>query len=168
MKTMKAPAAGLLLMAGLLAAASARGDEWDVGGQTDNVPTTDNVLAHGAEQVHDVAPLSGPAADQDWYLAPTQPLASYEFVLDGMTGDLDLAAASVQRLAEDGVSVQQSAEVLEQEGVLSLRWLGPAGPPFAVNRVRVQGAACGTSCDGSDRYRARFYETTYVVPRFNN
>jgi len=34
--------------------------------------------------------------------------------------------------------------------------------------VRIHGATCGTSCNGLDRYRARFYDTTYTVPRFNN
>jgi hypothetical protein len=34
--------------------------------------------------------------------------------------------------------------------------------------VRVANAACGQSCNLLDTYRARFYDTTYTVPRFNN
>jgi hypothetical protein len=161
-------ALALLLAAGLAAAASARADQWDLGGDPDNAFTTDNVLAHGAEQVHDLAALPGPVPDQDWYLAPAQPFSSYQFVVDGLTGRLDLPAAGLQRLSESGSAVLQSAEVLELGGVLSLAWLGPATPAPAVDRVRVQGAACGTSCVGSDRYRVRFFDTTYTIARFNN
>jgi hypothetical protein len=161
-------ALALLIAAGLAAAASARADQWDLGGDPDNAFTTDNVLAHGAEQVHDLAALPGPVPDQDWYLAPAQPFSSYQFVVDGLTGRLDLPAAGLQRLSESGSAVLQSAEVLELGGVLSLAWLGPATPAPAVDRVRVQGAACGTSCVGSDRYRVRFFDTTYTIARFNN
>jgi hypothetical protein len=159
----------VLIAAGLAAATAARGaDPWDLGGDPDNAFTTDNVLAHGAEQVHDLAALPGPVPDQDWYVAPTQPFSSYHFVVDGTTGRLDLPAAGLQRLSENGSAVLQSADVLELGGVLSLAWLGPATPAPVVDRVRVQGAACGTACVGADRYRVRFFDTTYTVPRFNN
>jgi hypothetical protein len=60
------------------------------------------------------------------------------------------------------------ATALEGGGVLSLRWAGPSSEDVVKHWVRVQGATCGTACDQGDRYRARFYDTTYTVPRFNN
>ena len=162
--------AGWLILSGLALAATARADEWDVGGDADNAFTTDNLVAHGAEQVHDLSVLPGPAADQDWFLAPTHPFSSYQFRVDGTTGELDLVSSSVQRLSNNGGTALQSALVEEFGGSLSLDWFGPAavGATPILNWVRVQGAACGTACSPLDRYRARFYDTTYTVPRFNN
>ena len=161
--------AGLTLLAAL-ALSVAHADEWDVGGDADNAFTTDNVVAHGSEQIHDLAVLQGPAPDQDWFLAPTQPFSSYQFVVDGTTGELDLTPASVQRMTTDGAGVLQNALVTDFGGAVTLNWISSASstPGAVLDLVRVQGAACGTGCTGVDRYRARFYDTTYTIPRFNN
>jgi hypothetical protein len=158
----------LLAAAGLALASRAAADEWDVGADTDNAFTTDNAPLHGAEQQHDLGALTGGVADQDWFLVPNQPFSSYEFVVDGMTGDLDLGESSVQRLVLNGTKIVGSALVDELGGVLRLDWLGPTTGAPQQNWVRVANAACGTSCHFSQRYRARFRETTYTVPRFNN
>jgi hypothetical protein len=106
--------------------------------------------------------------DQDWYLVSLRPFSSYQFALDAFTGDLDLTAPSVQRL-DATMLPQQEAVVLDGGGVLSLSWFQGAGPGFdETHFVRVAGAACGQSCNLLDTYRARFYDTTYTVPRFNN
>jgi len=162
--------AGRLLLSGLALAATARADEWDVGGDADNAFTTDNLVAHGSEQVHDLAVLPGTAADQDWFLAPTHPFSSYQFRVDGTTGGLDLVSPSVQRLNNNGGTVVESAVVTDFGGALSLNWLGPASVASTpiLNWVRVQGLSCGTACSTQDRYRARFHDTTYTLPRFNN
>jgi hypothetical protein len=159
---------GLLLAAVLvLGGGPASADDWDQAADTDdNGTTTANVPAHGSEQVHDLGARPGPLSDQDWYRVPAHPLSSYEFVIDGMTGDLDLSSADVQGFdASGGFSGQAAAS--DAGHVLSLDWLtgqGNADTEF----VRVDGASCGTACTAADRYRARFYETTYTVPRFNN
>jgi hypothetical protein len=160
----------LALSALLVSVPAARADEWDVGTDfdTDNVPGTDNVLRHGSEQVHDLTGAATPAGDQDWYLLAAHPFSSYEFVLDGMTGDLNFSSTNVQRFLFGGTSPLQAADVLEAGGVLSMNWLGPVGTTFVQHFVRVQGAGCGATCDGNDRYRARFFDTTYTIPRFNN
>jgi hypothetical protein len=165
MKTTTAAAGALL--AALALAGGARADEWDVGNDTDGALTTDNVPSHRAEQVHDLAAAAG-VADQDWFLLPAHPFSSYEFLVDGMTGDLQLAGADVSRLTDGGTTVADVATALEGGGVLSLRWAGPPSEDVVRHWVRVQGATCGTACDQSDRYRARFYDTTYTIPRFNN
>jgi hypothetical protein len=159
--------AGLLVI-GVALAGPAWADELDLGQDTDDAATTDNVLAHGADQRHDLSVGPGPSADQDWYLVTEDPLSSYEFVVDGMTGDLDLPPSAVQRLGADATTVEADASTHGSGGILSLAWSGDAVFGPVTKWVRVQGAACGTSCDGTDRYRARFYDTTYTVPRFNN
>jgi hypothetical protein len=160
--------AGGLLVIGVALAGPALADEWDLGQDTDDAATTDNVLAHGADQRHDLSVRPGPSADQDWYLVTEDPLSSYEFVVDGMTGDLDLSASAVQRLGADATTVESDASTRGSGGVQSLAWSGDPLSGPVTKWVRVQGAACGTSCGDSDRYRARFYDTTYTVPRFNN
>jgi hypothetical protein len=158
---------GLLLAAGLALGTPARADEWDLGADNDSGTSTDNALFHGAEQTHDLE-VHGGFADADWYIAATLPFSSYQFVVDGMTGDLDLATDDVQRLDGLGSSVLESGVVTDFGGVVHLDWLRGEGTAPAKNLIRVQGAACGLSCDSQDRYRARFYDTTYTVPRFNN
>jgi hypothetical protein len=156
----------LLLAGALVQGGTGVADDWDEATDADNGNATDNTPAHGAEQVHDLGALPGPVADQDWYRVLVRPLSSYQFVVDGMTGDLDLTASDVQRLDEAGSFVIPSVPS-DAGGVLSLGWIVGAVPP-AIHFVRVQGASCGTACTAADRYRARFYDTTYTVPRFNN
>ena len=88
MKTLSLLAGGLSLF---LAASPGRADVWDEGGDPDNTcgGTPDNDLLHGAEQVHDLGALPGPAVDQDFYIFAAQSFASYEAVVDGLTGDLN-------------------------------------------------------------------------------
>jgi hypothetical protein len=159
------PTTAALVLAGLALAAGARADEWEFGTDTDNSAATDNALAHGAVQLHDVVRF--PEPDQDWYRVPVDPLSSFQFVLDGMTGDMDFVGSSLQRLGADAVTVLGSAIVEGDGGILSLDWVTGQSSP-AANFVRVQGASCSSLCDALDRYRARFLETTYTVPRFNN
>jgi hypothetical protein len=126
-------------------------------------------MFHGAQQLHDVGGPGGGVADQDWYLVASNQFSSYQFVVDGMTGRVGLTNTTVQRMEPNG-AVAQNGFVGNFGGVVSLAWLGP-GPGTTTSipyNVRIQGATCGTACNGLDRYRARFYDTTYTVPRFNN
>src|SRR5690349_12617534 len=111
----------LTVLALVLVAAVARADEWEFGTDTDNGPSPDNALAHGTVQAHDL--VGFPLPDQDWYRVPVDPLSSFQFVLEGMTGDLDLVPSSLQRIGADGASVQGSAVVEGAGGILSLDWI---------------------------------------------
>jgi len=166
MKWMSKTTAALALASVLVPCPAARADEWDQGTDSDNFPGTDNGLRHGSEQVHDMTGVL-PNGDQDWYLLTAHPFSSYEFVIDGMTGEVDFAPASVQRFLAGGTNPEQSAELLDA-GILAMRWFGPVVPGVVTHFTRVQGASCGTACDTNDRYRARFFDTTYTIPRFNN
>jgi hypothetical protein len=155
-----------VLTAALVLATTAFADDWDLSADADNGNNTDNAPAHGSEQVHDLRALPGPVADQDWYRLRSVPLSSYQFVVDGMTGDLDLPAGGVQRVTSSG-ALLDGATVSDGGGVLSVVWFTAEATGFS-DFVRVQGAGCGTACTAADTYRARLYDTTYTVPRFNN
>lgn len=166
MKTGRTALAGVLL-AGLALASPARADEWDAATDSDAGVSTDNALSSGSLQVHDLAGVAG-VADQDWYLTTSAAFSSYEVVLDGMTSDLDLSEGDLVRLAADGLSTLQESRVDAAAGTRLLGWMvdGAAAPVSSF--VRVAGAACGTACVATDRYRIRQHDTTYTIPRFNN
>ena len=167
---MRKRTAGFVLGAAIGLAASAAADQWDRGADPDNGNGTDNVLFHGSEQVHDLAvqpgslETQGSLEDEDWYLVPTHARSSYQFVVDGPTGELDLATADVSLVSPTGAAL---ASAVAADGVLSLIWLGGTGG-IDTRFVRVSGPGCATACDESDRYTARFYETTATIPRFND
>ena len=163
----------LLMLAGglcvLLGAGVSRADVWDEGGDADNTcsSTPDNDLLHGASQVHDLGALPGPAVDQDFYTFAIQPFASYEAVVDGVTGDLnnggspdyvferwDGTCAPVQTAAPAGIGFSKSIRFESTSASFGVLRVGPA--------------ACGTSCTAADQYHLSFRETTYSIPRFNN
>jgi hypothetical protein len=147
-------------------AGTAAADQWDTATDSDNGTGTDNAPFHGSEQVHDLGALPGPAEDQDWYLLTGHPFSSYQFVVDGMTGDLDLTTTDVQLMNGTGTIIQNG--VFSDGGhVLSLNTTRGQGAPVALF-ARISGASCGTACAGTDRYRVRFYDTTYTIPRFND
>jgi hypothetical protein len=144
---------------------SARADQWDQAADSDNGAGTDNAPFHGSEQVHDLGALPGPAVDEDWYIASPHPFSSYQFVVDGLTGDLGLTSADVQLVSPTG-TVLNTSVATDGQGILSLAYR--RGGPVEASFIRVRGPACGTACTAADTYRARFYDTTYTIPRFNN
>lgn len=154
----------ILLIAGALAAAPAHADGWDAVFSPDNFAGTGNVLLHGSEQVHDLRHIFATTPEQDWYLLWSRSFSSYQMVVDGMTGRLDLTAGSFQRLNATGGLVLENALVSNGGAVLSLQWQQGAGS--VQHLARVQGGACGTECNVEDTYRIRFYDTTYTLPRF--
>ena len=167
MMTARKAVAGVLLAAGLWLGTQARADEWDDATFPDGSSATANVLLHGSTQMHDLIAGAPPQAlpDEDWYRVTVHPYSSYQFLADGQTGQVDLGSTQVQRMLPDGVSTGQNG--VDLGGVVTLDWLRGESTPVT-NFVRVRGAACGSSCHGTDRYTARFYDTTYTVPRFNN
>jgi hypothetical protein len=121
-------------------------------------------LVHGASRVRSLAALPGPSADQHRYVVRQDPRASYEVVVDAVSGDLQ--PLGLQRLSAGGSVVQTSAG----SGVgrsRSLRWMN-TGAVVDGERVVVTSGNCGTGCGPDDTYRIRFYETTGLVARFNN
>jgi hypothetical protein len=156
-----------LVLACALPGRAVRGDEWDVATLGDVGTATRNTLLHGSEQVHDLAAV-GDTPDEDWYKFMSRPRSSFQLVVDGMTGDLRLTGTDVQLLDLQGV-FEADAQVTDLGGSLSLAWRNLAANFGGVRHfVRIRGADCGTTCTATDRYRVRFFDTTYSIPRFNN
>jgi hypothetical protein len=156
---------GLALVTAVAPATGAE-DDWDLATHSDGGIGTSNVLLHGSEQVHDLAGRI--EIDEDWYFVLTKQYSSYEVRVDGMTGDLDLTPASVQRMSTLGTAVIQNALVTDAGGVLSLPWTHGVDPGDHGSFIKVHRAACGLSCGVRASHRIRFYDTTYTLPRFDN
>ena len=157
------------VMSALLAAAVAVGpvsaiDVWDQSSEDDNSIGTDNGLTHGTEQVHDLG-AEGGVADQDWYIFTNAARSSYEVLIDGTTGDMNLTGSDVARMGSAVDVLQNSVQLAGYSA--ALRWQNTAALG-ETNWIRVFGASCGTACSSNDQYRIRMYETTYAIPRFNN
>ena len=83
-----------LVGACLFAVSPARAiDVWDQSTEKDNGSGTDNGAIHGTLQTHDLGfDATVGAADQDWYIFQNTARSSYEVLVDGTTGDMNLQA----------------------------------------------------------------------------
>jgi hypothetical protein len=152
-----------------LCAAPTYADVWDVQPDNDNSTGTDNEVVHGTVQTHDLGVQPGPVADQDWYLMPSKPHASYEVIVDGVSGELGFNGFELARIDGDGTTVLQTAgPVVEGSNGYSraLRWSNTT-TATAVQFLRVSGGFCGTACNTNDQYTIRVRETTINLARFN-
>ncbi|MET0552978.1 MAG: Calx-beta domain-containing protein [Vicinamibacteria bacterium] len=122
-------------------------------------------LAHGARFWDDLSPQTGPAG-QDAYRISQAPRASYEVVLDAVSGDA--APPVLERLAADHATVLQTGTPVGTGGGVALRWENTAAAAVVNQQVRVRSGGCGTDCGPDDVYRVRARETTASVARFNN
>jgi glucose/arabinose dehydrogenase len=129
----------------------------------DDAPSLTSLeLTHGALVVADVA-----GGTPDFYRMAQAPRASYEVVLDQVSGDA-VPGLALQRLAADNTTVLQAAVATGTGSAASLRWQNPLSTAVVSQHLRVGSAACGTGCGTDDTYRLRFYETTLASARFNN
>ena len=125
-------------------------------------------VAHGATLRGDLAGLAT-LADSDYYRLHQQPYASYEVVVDETSGDIGPGnGPALERIADDGVSVAQSASAVGAGPSRSLRFVNAGSAAVDGELVRVRSRSCGSDCGPTDTYRLRAYETTYAIPRFNN
>jgi len=125
-------------------------------------------LAHGSQQVADLAAGAGPVADVDLYAINQRPRSSYEILVDGTSGDLGSSGPIVERLGPGGTSVVQVSLPAGAGASRSLRWENALGVTVADEYVRVKSGGCTTDCDPADVYRISAYDTTSDVARFNN
>lgn len=146
-----------------------RADVWDVQRRSDNsFSTTRNELVHGSDQLHDLAALPGPTADEDWFRISQRPFSSYEVTVEGVSGDVVGRTFQVLRVASDGATVLQSSLPIGMGFARSLRWANQTDSVVNGEFVVVRDAACGKGCSRDDVYRIRVSETTYAISRFNN
>jgi len=123
-------------------------------------------LVHGSVETRSLETLPGPVAiAQEWRIRQA-PNASYEVVVDGVTGDLGPDGPALDRLASDG-SVAQSGVGVSGGSSRSLRFEN-RGAAVTDERIRVQSRGCVLDCDAADTFRIRLLETTLHGARFNN
>ena len=120
-------------------------------------------LTHGAVLRADAA-----GGTADFYRLGQSPRASYEVVLDAVSGDAvpGPAARAPGRGQRDRPAGRDRGRH-RLGGQPALAEHGGRGAVTA-EHLRVAGAACGGACGPDDVYRLRAYETTASVPRFNN
>jgi hypothetical protein len=134
----------------------------------DDAPSLSSLeLTHGSSLSADLAGGGGPSAEADYFRFGQAPFASYEVIVDALSGHL-VPGLALHRLAEDNSTIQQTAVHVGTGTALALRWLRRAGSPELRESLRLFSSACTGGCDARDVYRIRFYETTASVPRFNN
>ncbi|MET0551440.1 MAG: Calx-beta domain-containing protein [Vicinamibacteria bacterium] len=117
-------------------------------------------LTHGARVRGD---LDGGAPD--FFRMHQPPQASFEVMLDEAAGGAGLV---LERVANDGTTVLQTAAAVGTGSARSLRWANDLPVAAGMQYVRVRATGCGTACGPADTYRLRAYETTARIPRFNN
>jgi hypothetical protein len=160
----------VLAILALVIAGPATADVWDTAGESDNDSNTDNELMHGSEQVHDMSVQAGPVPDQDWYRITTPAQSSFEVVMDGTTGDLNVSFDEAQL---DRLDASTSAVIQDHSCIGTacfskrLAWRNTTAAQVLDN-IRVSNAGCTTACTTADQYRIRAQETTVGVARFNN
>jgi hypothetical protein len=152
-------------------------DVWDApGGHTDDFSGTDNELANGSLQIHDLEAAGG-IADQDWYLIGQQPFSSYEVLVDGLTEEVASIPATTiidaiqVDLVDGGGTVINSGYAMSSIGAArSLRFRNTTATEITDQYVRIMTGSdgCTTFCSANAQYRVQFYETTMMIPRFNN
>jgi hypothetical protein len=120
-------------------------------------------LRHGASYQGDLA-SDGLAADADVFPLLQDPLASYEVVVDAVSGD---ARPLTLERRDSGGGVLQSGAGVGTGSAVALRWIVSATTAVPDETVRIAGV-CGTACGPDDVYRVRAYETTLRAARFNN
>jgi len=154
---------GLMLGAGLLAAAPAWADRWDnTTSQDDTASTTFNELHHGVVQDHD---WSGDT-DQDWYRFSTRGRSSYEVVVDGLGSDLNTIYIDFERYVySDTTTVLDYFTTAGTGYQLSLRWQNTNSSSQS-DRIKI--AATNTGNSTNDGYVVKAYETRVAIPRYNN
>ena len=125
-----------------------------------------NELVHGFVHRTDLRAQPGPSADRDVYRVVQEPYSSYELILDEGSGDFGPGGAAVELVSASGPP--QGSQPVGSGSARALRWSNTTGLRRTSDHVAVSAPACGTACGPDDRYRVRFRETTYAIPRFNN
>jgi Calx-beta domain len=123
-------------------------------------------LVHGSSETRSLETQPGPVAiAQEWRLQQAAD-ASYEVLVDALTGDLGPQGPALDRLASDG-SVAQGAVSASGGSSRSLRWENRGGV-VTDERVRVQSRGCILDCDAGDTFRVRMWVTTLSGARWND
>jgi hypothetical protein len=156
----------LVALVSLAAWPAAADDRWEIangGGSTDDTIPTNNGLTHGTTQLHD---LQG-SVDTDIGFVAQRAFRSYEArIVDTQHCWNSLGCDAFERIDAGGVVVQPG---IPFDGAtlngITLRWETDAAPA-QFTWVRTRGTVSHGGFDS--QYEIQFYDTTYLVPRWNN
>jgi hypothetical protein len=150
-------------------------DVWDLSG-SDGSSGTDNELASGSAQVHDLQNNAG-VADQDWFLVGQHPYSSYEVIVDGLTEEVASIpvgepndAIRLDRVDAGGGILGTATGISAIGAGRTMRFRNSTASDIINQYIRVQSAVdgCTTVCTSNAEYRIQMRETTLMAPRFNN
>jgi hypothetical protein len=148
-----------------IAVGAAAADRWE---PLDGDATTANQLAHGAEQLHDLAAV-GAVPDEDWFRLSVPAHSSVEVVVDGVAAAVGSDSDDFLTLVHDtGTLAAGSIALLPGKAGRSLRYENPTDADYVGKYVRVRSPGCGSACGAEAVYSIRAYDTTDAIPRFNN
>jgi hypothetical protein len=140
-------------------------DVWD---PLDEDASTANQLAHGAEQLHDLA-AHGATADQDWFRVSVPAHSSFEVVVDGTASTVGSDSDQFLTMVHSaGDLVKVSAPLLPGKAGRSLTYENATAADYVGKYARVTSQGCTTNCTRLAVYEIRGYDTTCAIPRFNN
>jgi hypothetical protein len=145
-------------------------DVWDLAGggpgSDDQMAGSTNELRPGTVQVHDLQSHAGGVMDIDLFTVDQRPYSSYEAVVDGENKEVVQPALDLLNITN--VVLQSSVGLSQLGNVRSLR-LRNSSASEDKEYVRVMpNLGCQTACTTNANYRIELYETTYMIPRFNN
>jgi hypothetical protein len=159
------------------ASAARAHDPWDLGRGGDDDSLTRNTLGLGIVQQHDLEEGPGAVEDVDWAVVPTVQYHSYEARISGTNVGFDWGPCPscaqfelVDRLgvvlAEDVSTVTDAINTPVYDR--SVRWLmgGSTSADSVGHYTRVRGHLFETETAASV-YTLRYWDTTYMVPRWN-
>jgi hypothetical protein len=126
-----------------------------------------NELTHGADELQNLGPGTGPAPGQNVFRFAQPARSSFEVLVDATSGDIG-PAVFVERLASDNATVLQTGAAVGTGQSRSLRWQNALSSTVLNQSIRVRSNGCTVGCGADDVYRIRAYDTTYSIPRFNN
>jgi hypothetical protein len=120
-------------------------------------------LTNGFVYRGDFVPVDAIDRRVDFFHAPAQATASYDVVVDEVTG----AAAPVRLGMSAGIYTWFGWATGTGTSVrVPVYWPSTSPPPLL--QVWAESLGCGTSCGPGDRYRLRAHETTLTGGRFQN
>jgi uncharacterized repeat protein (TIGR01451 family) len=109
------------------------------------------------------------AAGERYFAISQRPYASYEVVVDQVSGDVgELASPLRLERLSSALTVVTSASATGVGFSRTLRWLNTSSAVVDGEAVRVASTSCASDCGPDDVFRVRAYDTTYDLARFNN
>ena len=130
---------------------------------------TANQLAHGAEQLHDLAANAG-TPDEDWFRIAVPAHSSVEIVVDGVASTVGSDSDQFLTLvhAAGDLVARLRRLLLPGKAGRSLTYDNPTDADYVGKYARVRSQGCTTACGARPCTRSAPTTRRSPVPRFNN